>query len=45
MMPDLALELLLDFLSFLFETLIEVAYLINEVFEYNIDHVVESVFI
>ncbi len=44
MMPDLALELLLDFFSFLFESLIEVAYLINEIFEYNIDHVVESVF-
>jgi hypothetical protein len=44
MMPDLALELLLELFSFLFETFIEIAYLLNETIEYTIDHWVEVIF-
>lgn len=44
MMPDLALELLLGFCSFLFDEFIEVAHLTYEFVEYSLDHMIEHVF-
>ncbi len=43
MMPDLVLELLLDLISFLFETFIEALHLTNDIIEYSIDYALEAI--